>query len=68
MIPVNIGYEYNKQKMQLLMNENIDLTLLLKNEWLKKVRLRFRLILLDNNNQSKQKFKIFPNITKVTSQ
>ena len=68
MIPVDIAYEYNKQTMQLLINESIDVTILLKNEWLKKFRLIFRFIQLNDNNQSKQKFDIFPKITNVTSQ
>ena len=54
-IPVDIEYENNKQKMQLLFTERNDITPLLEMDWLKKFRLAIRNIRLDENSQSEKR-------------
>ena len=51
-IPVDIEYENNKQKMQLLITEGNDSTPLLGMDWLKNFRLTIGNIRLDENSQS----------------
>ena len=50
-IPVDIEHENNKQKMQLLITERNDITLLLGMDWLKKFRLTIGNIRLAENSQ-----------------
>ena len=50
-IPVDIEHENNKQKMQLLITERNDITLLLGMHWLKKFRLTIGNIRLAENSQ-----------------
>ena len=53
--PVDIEYENNKQKMQLLIFERNDKTLLLGMDWLKTFRLTIGNIRLDENSQSEKR-------------
>ena len=50
-IPVDIEYENNKQKMQLLITERNDITPLLGMNWVKKFKLTIGNIQVDKNNQ-----------------
>ena len=52
---VDIEYENNKEKMQLLNTERNDIIPLLGMDWLKKFNLTIRNIRLDENNQSEKK-------------
>ena len=63
-IPVDIEYENNKQKMQLLITERNDITPLLGMDWLKKFRLTIGNIQLDENDQSEKRRVIekFPDL------
>ena len=63
-IPVNIEYENNKQKMQLLITERNDITPLLGMDWLKKFKLTIGNIQLDENDQSEKRRVIekFPDL------
>ena len=54
-IPVDIEYENNKQKMQLLITERNDITPLLGMDWLKKFKLTIGNIQLDENDQSEKR-------------
>ena len=54
-IHVDIEYEKNKEKMQILITERNDLTPLLGMDWLKDFNLTIRNIRLDENNQSEKK-------------
>ena len=54
-IPVDIEYENNKQKMQLLITERNDITPLLGMDWLKKFKPTIGNIRLDENNQSEKR-------------
>ena len=54
-IAVDIEYENNKQKMQLLITERNDITPLLGMDWLKKFRLTMENIRLDENRQSEKR-------------
>ena len=51
-IPVNIEYENNKQKMEILMTERTDITQLLGMDWMKTFKLTIGRIQLAENNQS----------------
>ena len=53
-IPVDVEYEDNKQKMQILITERNDITTLLGMDWLKKFNLTIRSIRLNENNQSEK--------------
>ena len=63
-IPVDIEYENNKQKMQLLITERNDITPLLGMDWLKKFRLTIGNNRSDENNQSEKTQIVgkFPNL------
>ena len=63
-IPVDIEYENNKQKMQLLIPERNDITPLLGMDWLKKFKLTIGNIQLDENDQSEKRRVIekFPDL------
>ena len=63
-IPVDIEYENNKLKMQLLITERNDITPLLGMDWLKKFRLTIGNIRLDENSQSEKRqiVKKFPDL------
>ena len=63
-IPVDIEYENNKQKMQLLITERNDITPLLGMDWLKKFKLTIGNIQLDENDQSEKRRVIekFPDL------
>ena len=65
-IPVDFEYENNKQKIQVLITERNDITLLLRMVWLKKFNLTIRNFRLDENNQSEKKQVIeqFPDLFK----
>ena len=60
-IPVNIEYENNKQKIEILTTERTDITPLLEMDWMKTFQLTIRRIQLAENNQSEceKKFKKF---------
>ena len=53
-IPVNIEYENNKQKMEILITERIDITPLLGMDWMKIFKLTTGRIQLAENNQSEK--------------
>ena len=53
--PVDIEYENNKQKTQLLITERNDIRPLLGMDWLKKFRLTIGIIRLDENSQSEKR-------------
>ena len=57
-IPVNIEYENNKQKMEILITERTDITPLLGMDWMRKFKLTIGKIQLAENNQS-EKERIF---------
>ena len=63
-IPVNIEYENNKQKMEILITERTDITPLLGMDWMKTIKLTIGRIQLAENNQSeKEKIIIgFPDL------
>ena len=65
-IPVDIEYENNKQKMQLLITERNNITPLLGMDWLKKFKLTIGNIRLDDNNQSEKRQIVekFPDLFK----
>ena len=54
-IPVDIEYENNKQKIQIIITERNDITPLLGMDWLKKFRPTIGNIRVDKNNQSEKK-------------
>ena len=62
-IPVNMDYEYNKQKMEILITGRTDLTPLFAMDWMKKLKLTLRKIQLAKINQSEkennQKIPVF---------
>ena len=53
-IPVDIEYENNKQKMEILMTERTDITPLLGMDWMKTFKLTIGRIQLAENNQSEK--------------
>ena len=53
-IPVSIEYENNKQKMEILITERIDITPLLGMNWMKTFKLTIGRIQLAENNQSEK--------------
>ena len=57
-IPVNIEYENNKQKMEILITERTDITPLLGMDWMKTFKLTIGKIHLAENSQS-EKERIF---------
>ena len=57
-IPVNIEYEKNKQKMEILITERTDITPLLGMDWMKTFKLTIGRIQLAESNQSERE-KIF---------
>ena len=57
-IPVNLEYENNKQKMEILITERTDITPLLGMDWMKNFKLTIRRIQLADNNQSERE-KVF---------
>ena len=59
-IHVNLEYENNKQKMEILITERTDLTPLLGMDWMKKFKLTIGRIQLADNNQSERE-KVFNN-------
>ena len=63
-MPVDIEYENNKQKMQLLITERNDITPLLGMDWLKKFKLTIGNIQMDENDQSEKRRVIekFPDL------
>ena len=63
-IPVNIEYENNKQKMEILITERTDITPLLGMDWMNTFKLTIGRIQLAENNQSKREkiFNKFPNL------
>ena len=54
-VPVNIEYEKNKQKMEILITEGTDIISLLGMDWMKTFRLTIGRIQLAENNQSEKK-------------
>ena len=56
--PVNIEYENNKQKMEILITERTDITPLLGMDWMKNFKLTIGKIQLAENNQSERE-KVF---------
>ena len=68
-IPVNIEYENNKQKMEILISERTDITPLLGMDWMKTFRLTIGRIHLAENNQSEMekiinKFRVYLKTTR----
>ena len=65
-IPVNLEYENNKQKMEILITERTDITPLLGMDWMKKFKLTIGRIQLADNNQSEREkvFNKFPDLFK----
>ena len=63
-IPVNVEYENNKQKMEILITERTDITPLLGMDWMKKFKLTISKIQLADNNQSEREkiFNKFPDL------
>ena len=63
-IPVNLEYENNKQKMEILITERTDITPLLGMDWMKKYKLTIGRIQLADNNQSEREkvFNKFPDL------
>ena len=59
-IPVNVEHKNNKQKMEILITERIDITPLLGMDWMKKFKLTISKIQLAENNQSERE-KVFNN-------
>ena len=57
-VPVNIEYENNKQKMEILITERTDITPLLGMDWMKAFKLTIGKIQLAENSQS-EKERIF---------
>ena len=53
-IPVNIEYENNKQKMEILITERTDITPLLGMDWMKTFILTIGIVQLAKNNQSER--------------
>ena len=53
-VPVNIDYENNKQKVEILITERTDITPLLGMDWMKTFRLPIGRIQLAENNQSEK--------------
>ena len=53
-IPVNIEYEKNKQKMEILITERTDITRLLGMDWMKSFKLTIGRIQLAEINQSER--------------
>ena len=66
-IPVNIEYENNKQKMEILITERTDITPLLGMDWMKTIKLTIGRIQLAENHQS-EKEKIINKFPKTTRQ
>ena len=56
-IPVNIEYENNKQKMEILLTERTDITPLLGMDWMRTIKLTIGKIQLTENNQSEKERK-----------
>ena len=63
-IPVNIEYENNKQKMEILITERTDITNLLGMDWMRTFKLTIGKIQMTENNQSEKEriFKKFPDL------
>ena len=62
-IPVNVEYENNKQKMEILITERADITPVLGMDWMKSFKLTIGRIQLAENNQSeKENYKRFPDL------
>ena len=63
-ILVNIEYENNKQKLEILITERTDIIPLLGMDWMKKFKLTIRRIQLAENNQSEREkiFNKFPDL------
>ena len=63
-IPVNVEYENNKQKMEILITGRTDMTPLLGMDWMKKFKLTISKIQLADNNQSERRkiFNKFPDL------
>ena len=59
-IPVNLEYENNKHKMEILITERTDKTPLLGMDWMEKFKLPIGRIQLADNNQSERE-KVFNN-------
>ena len=63
-VSVNIEYENNKQKMEILITERTDITPLLGMDWMKKFKLTTGRLQLAENNQSEREkvFTKFPDL------
>ena len=63
-IPVNVEYENNKQKMEILITEKTDMTPLLGRNWMRKFKLTISKKQLTDNNQSEREkvFNKFPGL------
>ena len=63
-IPINIEYENNKQKMEILITERTDITPLLGMDWMRTFKLTIGKIQMTENNQSEKEkiFRKFPDL------
>ena len=63
-VPLNIEYENNKQKMEILITERTDITPLLGLDWMRKFKLTIGRLQLAENNQSEGEkvFTKFPDL------
>ena len=63
-VPVNVEYENDKQKMELLITERTDMTPLLGMNWMKKLKPTIGKIHLADDNQSEREnvFNKFPDV------
>ena len=63
-VPVNVEYENNKQKMEVLTTERTDMTPLLGMDWMRKFKLTISKTQLADNNQSEREkvFNKFPDL------
>ena len=63
-IPVNVEFETNKQKMEILITERTDMTPLLGMDWMRKFKLTISKIQMADNNQSEREkvFTKFPDL------
>ena len=63
-VPVNLEYEINKQKVEILITERTDIGLLRRMDWMKNFRITIGRIQLAENNQSERE-KVFNNFPDV---
>ena len=69
-VPVDMEYENNKQKMEILITERTDITPILGMDWMKKYKLTIGRIQLTETNQPEKEKVIskFPDCSRTTGQ